>query len=367
MFAENRKISLRQLQILLLLDSFGTVVLFLPAELAQISGRGCWAAALVGSLAFAAASLLLTMAGSKMPEGTVAEWCRFCFGDLIGTVVLVGLAGKLLFDGMIELRLFSEVVCRTMLPNTPVWVISLVILAVAGALAAQGIECRGRAAEILFFVVVVPLVIVLLAVAVSARFERVLPLALPPFVGLKKGIGAISVVFQGLTFLYFIFPALRKPVPAKGAVLKSALTTAVLVTIIVFLCLAVYGEGVLSEKLLPTLQMMERVSFSGIFLTRQDILFLWFWMASVCIFLSGVLFYGSLLGVRLRRQPETKRKNWLWVCLLAVFAASFLPENLSEAHRLRMQIAPWMNLFYLIILPLLLLLLAKRKGGREDV
>ena len=73
MFAENRKISLRQLQILLLLDSFGTVVLFLPAELAQISGRGCWAAALVGSLAFAAASLLLTMAGSKMPEGTVAE------------------------------------------------------------------------------------------------------------------------------------------------------------------------------------------------------------------------------------------------------------------------------------------------------
>lgn len=366
MFAENRKISLRQLQLLLLLDSFGTVVLFLPAELAQVSGRGCWVAALVGGLAFTAVSLLLTMTGSKMPEGTVVEWCRFCFGDLIGGAILIGLAVKLLFDGLMELRLFSEVVCRAMLPNTPVWVISLVILAVAGALAAQGTECRGRTAEILFFVVAVPLVIILLAVAVSTRFDRVLPLALPPYMGVKNGIGAMSIVFQGLTFLYFIFPDLRKPAMAKGAVLKSAVTTTIVVTIIVFLCLAVYGEGVLSEKLLPTLQMMERVSFSGVFLTRQDILLLWFWMASVCIFLSGALFYGSLLGVRLRKQPETKRKNWLWACLSAVFAASFLPENLSEAYRLRMQIAPWFHLFYLIILPLILLLLARRKGGRGD-
>ena len=366
MFAENRKISLRQLQILLLLDSFGTVVLFLPAELAQISGRGCWVAALVGGIVFAVSSLLLTMAGSKMPEGTAVEWYRFCFGNWIGGAVLVGLAVKLLFDGLMELRIFSEVVCRTMLPNTPVWVISLVILLVAGTLADQGIECRGRTAEILFFAVVVPLVIVLLAVAVSTKFDRVLPLALPSFAGVKNGIGAMSIVFQGLTFLYFIFPDLRKPAAAKGAVVKSAITTTIVVTVIVFLCLAVYGERMLAGKLLPALQMMERVSFSGIFLTRQDILLLWFWMASVCIFLSGVLFYGSLLGVRLRRQAEIKRKRWLWACLAAVFAASFLPENLSEAYRLRLQIAPWFHLFYLVVLPLILLLLAKRKGGKMD-
>ena len=50
MFAENRKISIRQLQMLLLLDCFGTAVLFLPAELAEISGRGCFFAALLGGL-----------------------------------------------------------------------------------------------------------------------------------------------------------------------------------------------------------------------------------------------------------------------------------------------------------------------------
>ena len=153
MFAENRKISIRQLQMLLLLDCFGTAVLFLPAELAEISGRGCFFAALLGGLGVSAASLLLTAVGRRMPNGTVVDWCRSVCGNGIGTILLLGLAGKLLLDGMLELRIFSEIICRFMLPATPVWVLSLVLLLVAGALAAQGTECRGRTAEILFFLV----------------------------------------------------------------------------------------------------------------------------------------------------------------------------------------------------------------------
>lgn len=365
MFAENRKISLRQVQGLLLLDCFGTAVLFLPAELAQLSGRSCWLVALGGGLAFALLSLLLTHVGKRLPRGTVVEWCRGAFGGFFGTVILIGLAAKLLFDGLLELRLFSEIVCRSMLPNTPVWVISLVILAVAGALAAQGTECRGRAAEVLFFVVALPLAVILIAVAISSRYHRILPLELPSLEGLGRGFLAMSIVFQGLTFLYFIFPDVERPTKAPRAVLLSSLVTTAAVTVIVFLCLAVYGEGVLAGKLLPALQMMERVSFTGLFLTRQDVLLLWFWMASVCVFLSGTLFYGSLLGVRLFRQQEEKRKNWLWVCLAALFAASFLPENLSDAYHLRMGLGPWLNLGYLVLLPLLLLAFGQ-KGGKKD-
>ena len=39
MFAENRKISLRQLQAMLLLDFFGTAALFLPGEMADLAGQ----------------------------------------------------------------------------------------------------------------------------------------------------------------------------------------------------------------------------------------------------------------------------------------------------------------------------------------
>ena len=363
MFAENRKISLRQLQALLLLDCFGTAVLFLPAELAQMSGRACWVAALLGGAVFVAVSLFLTFVGKRMPHGTVVEWCRRCFGDFIGNIVLIGLAVKLVFDGALELRIFSEIVCRSMLPSTPVAVITLVILAAAGSLAAQGTECRGRSAEILFFIVAIPLAIILIAVAISSKYNRILPLAMPSFGEVGSGIAAMSIVFQGLVFLYFIYPDLKRPAHALGAVLKSTALTALVVTLMVFLCLAVYGEGVLSEKLLPSLQMMERVSFTGVFLTRQDVLLLWFWMASAVVFLSGTLFFSSLLGVQMCRQAETKRKTWLWISLAVIFAAAFLPENLSAAYYLRLELAPWINLVYLVILPLLLLIFSG-KGGK---
>lgn len=331
MFAENRKISIRQLQMLLLLDCFGTAVLFLPAELAEISGRGCFFAALLGGLGVSAASLLLTAVGRRMPNGTVVDWCRSVCGNAIGTILLLGLAGKILLDGMLELRIFSEIICRFMLPATPVWVLSLVLL---------------------------------LAVAASTRYARVLPLALPSPSGIGAGLTEMSIVFRGLVFLYFIYPDLKKPV--GFAVWKGCFLITAVVTVIVLLCLANYGEGMLAAKLLPTLQMLERVSFTGVFLTRQDLLLLWFWMASAVLFLSGVVFFGSLLGTQLCRQAEKKRKLWLWVVLAALFALSFLPESLMAAQRLRLAVSPWLNLAYLVGLPVLLLLLG-RKGEKKDV
>ena len=191
--------------------------------------------------------------------------------------------------------------------------------------------------------------LVLLAVAASTQYARVLPLALPSPSGIGAGLAEMSIVCRGLVFLYFIYPDLKKPV--GFAVWKACLLITAVVTVIVLLCLANYGEGMLAAKLLPTLQMLERVSFTGVFLTRQDLLLLWFWMASAVLFLSGVVFFGSLLGTQLCRQAEKKRKLWLWVVLAALFALSFLP---------------WLNLAYLVGLPVLLLLLG-RKGEKKDV
>ena len=359
MFAENRKISLRQLQVLLLLDSFGTAVLFLPAELAQINGKACWTMALLSGAVFVLSSFLLAKTGES--AGTAVEWCKDAFGYTFGTAILAGLAFKILLDGLLELRIFSEVICRAMLPNTPVWAISLVVLLAAGLLAVQGAECRGRSGEVLFLAAVIPLVIVLSAVAVSAEYGRIQPVTFPAFGTLKEGLFAMSIPFQGLTFLYFAFPLLQKKEKAVSAVVISSLLSAGVLTVVVFLCLAVYGEDVLAEKLLPSLQMLERVSFTGLFLTRQDLLLLWFWMVSACIFLSGTVYYGSFLGMRLFRQKTEKRKKWLWGWVTLLFLVSLLPQNMAEAYRLRLLFAPWLNFFYLLILPAILLILRKRR------
>ncbi len=363
MFAENGKISQRQVQVLVLLDCFGTAILFLPAELSELSGRGCFFTALCGGLGMALTSLLLTTLGRW--GGTVVDWCKDAFGNTLGTVALLGLFGKLLFDGMLELRIFSEVICRSMLPKTPVWVIAIGLLFVAGALAAQGVECRGRAAELLFFLVVIPLVPVLLAVVLSTDYRRVLPLALPTPAEAGLGFLEMSIVFQGLIFLYFVAPDLKNPM--RLTVWRSCLWITAVVTGIVFLCLADYGEELLATKLLPTVQMLGRVSFTGIFLSRQEVLLLWFWMVSVTMFLSGVVFFGTFLLRQLcGRAAKMKRKGGLiWVMLGLLFFAAWLPESLAAAEQLRLTVAPWLNLAYFLGLPALLLLRGRRGGMRD--
>ena len=50
MFSDNHKISLRQMQALFCFYFLGTASLFLPAELAEGSGRACWLVMLMGGL-----------------------------------------------------------------------------------------------------------------------------------------------------------------------------------------------------------------------------------------------------------------------------------------------------------------------------
>lgn len=355
MFAENQKISLRQVQALLLLQCFGTAVLFLPAELAAESGRGCWITAAVGAAVWTGAAWLLCASGNTGKDAV--SLCRTAFGKGIGTAVLLGLIGKFLFDGACELRIFSEVVCRSMLPHTPVWVISPVVLGLCGLLAAKGVESYGRFAELLFFFAVLPLLPLLAAVAVTADYQRMLPLEFPSVRGLASGIGAAGIVFQGLPLLYVLFSYAQKPKRVKQAVGKTAGAIGIVITIVTLLCLAVFGAVPLAGKLLPTLQMLERVSFSGIFLTRQDVVFLWFWMCTAVVFVSGILLAMRYLTERL----FGRKRLWFWGAALLLWAVSFLPENLTEAYRLRMLVSPWLQLAFVIVLPL-----ALWKGGGRN-
>lgn len=366
MFAENGKISIRQMQALLLLDCFGTALLFLPAHLAQLAGNACWLAALFCGIAFALLSLLLTTAlsriGGRFPGGGLAEWCRGGLGGFFGTLFLLGLGIKMLLDGAAELRVLGALLSRLMLPATPLWLLLLLLLLASGALAAQGLEGCGRAAEILMLFVGVPLLLVWIAVVFSAEYARILPLALPSAVGFWQSLPAMSIVFQGLVFLYFLPPDLKKPQKMRRAVLHSVLLSAGIAAGAVFFSLAAYGAEILSEKSIPTLQMLERVRISGIFLARQDLLLLWFWFAAGAIFLSGTIFFGASLGMGLFRQGERRRRPWRIGWMLALFAAALLPEEILRFWR--EQAAPWSNAVYLLLLPLLLL--AAGKGGKAN-
>ena len=195
MFSDNHKISLRQMQALFCFYFLGTASLFLPAELAEGSGRACWLVMLIGGLLAAFFSLVLTLLGKKEPTWTVVEWLRNTFGGMIGSALAVFIAGKIAVDAMLEVRIFTEILRSTMLPNTPLWLMVGTLLALSAFGVARGIEGQARGAEILFFFVFPPFVLLLFAVALTAGEAYFLPVELPELDGLRRGAAFVQPLF----------------------------------------------------------------------------------------------------------------------------------------------------------------------------
>lgn len=364
MFSQNVKISDRQLVALLLLDFFGTEMLFLPSNLAEIGGKSCWILLFCGTLAAAAFAPLLTLLGRREPTWTAVEWFRSMFGYAAGSILVLGLGFKLLLDGAIELRIFSEILHRTMLPKTPMFLLLFALLLLCLYTAQSGIETQGRTAEILAIPVFVPLLIFVVAAAFSVEKNYALPISLPEGKTLWKSLSAAQPLFQAMTFLLFIPPFLKNHKKSTKKVWYVGLFTVILFTIMTFLCLAVYGEDSLSHKLFAPLQLLERVGLSGMFFARQDLFLLWFWMVSVFLFLSGSLFFGGVFCQKLTGRKKRKGSIFVFAILLAVLA--LLPDTMEGACILRRTLSPWLGAVYLALFPLLFLLMYK-KGGKKDV
>lgn len=362
MFAENHKISVRQLESMLLLYFFSTAVLFLPSELAVEAGNSCWIVTMIWGVVASLVAVFLVYMGKRHPSYTAVEWFEHSFGRVLGTVFVLGLGGKLVFDSALELRLFCDVISSSMLPQTPLWLLIALMLIVCGLAAAKGSECSARAAEILFFVVFIPLVVILIFVAISADYNRVLPIQIPSFKSIWASAPFFGPVFQGLVALLFIFPYLEKRAHSGRRIWFTCLVATITVTVLVFLSLAVYGAEVLSGKLLPTLQMLERVSFSGIFLGRQDLFLLWFWMVTTFLYVSILLFFGTDLCIRMFRGRARKRNRWLFFWIPIVFIVALLPSDMATAYWLRIRVSPWLNGVFLLLLPFLALCIDAMKG-----
>lgn len=363
MFADNQRISIRQIQALILVNLLGTTVLFLPAQMAEQAGYAAWLVVLLWGLLFAFLTKGLTVLGKRRPSFTVVEWCRFAFGKVLGSVVAVAIGVKIIFDIAMELRIYIEVLCRTMFFEAQLWMPMLALLVVCVLAAIQGIEARGRSAEICVFIVVIPLIVYLILIAMPMDFWRVLPIRMPTISQVQKSLPTMLLPFQGLTFLFFVFPHMKQPKHGIKGVFTASAMMVLIYTAMVFLCLAAYGDEILKIKVYPTLQLLGRVSFSGIFLSRQDVMLLWFWTVSSFTFVSMMLYCVTNLCTRTCGQiGEKKRKYWVLACGVFVFMLALFPEDLSTAYRWREKFSPWTNAILLFVLPWFFLLMDSVKG-----
>ena len=367
MQALNDKISLRQLQILLVLDILGTGVTALPRTAASYAAQDGWVSVLFAALAACAVAFMAATLAGRFPSMSFPHYTEALWPRPLAAIIGLALTAKLVLNCALELRIFGEIVRHTMLPETPFAVVCALMLLVSAYAAAKGYETRARIAEILIFVVAVPLVVIFTLAARESDYTNLMPVLDTPVQDIANGAAHSAFAFTGVELILLAFPYLAKPQKARRAAVSAVAITGVVMAAVTAMTIARFSPAGVLPRAWPVLDMMDAIDLPGSFVERQEALMMSFWIVSLFAVVNAGLFFSSLL----LRDITRRGKHYQYVLGLTpiVFALSLLPRGMTQTYALLRTLNHTVGTaFYLGVIPLLLLtaIARRKKQVREE-
>ncbi|HEY8342513.1 MAG TPA: GerAB/ArcD/ProY family transporter [Calditerricola sp.] len=265
-----------------------------------------------------------------------------------------------LFIAAIVARIFADVVAATALPNTPVSVGVFMMLLTSTLFALMDVEAQMRVNEILFPIVIFPLIVIgALALSGAETYNLVHPLYELTPDHLLKGTLAATFAYQGYQVLSVYGGFLQHPRRSTLAALGGFGVPTLLYLMVTMITIAVFGFEELVRITWPTFELVRVTTFPGLLLERLESAFLTVWMVAVFTTLANTT--GA--HVLLNQWLFSLKKKGKILMGLAVFVSTLVlalwPRDFLMVDRWSKAIG-----FYAfgvsVTYPLLLLVLARR-------
>lgn len=386
MFSNNNRISTRQVFRLFVFDFIGMSTLVLPAKLAGASGCDGVFAIVVGGL-FASLYLWYLAWIMRRMDRDLITYVRQALPRWGALVMLCFFAAYCILEASYGAYIFVDVMKKGLVGGESYTLLLLLILAVAAYAIQSGIESRARVYESLFWVLFVPLFLLLWIAASDVNTVYLHSFFTTPVSEVTEG-GLLVFEYLMLVFLVLFFPAYVKKDAQKKmvAAVYRALWVAVLVFIVFnLILLGSFGERAMAKMRYPALTLMSNIHLRGSFLKRLDAFLLAIWFFTLFALINVFLFYAKQLiaaiggeftghgnverqGDGLKIQKEKKAKVWSTIIaflLVFVVAEGFCYGSFAEWFESYMT---YVAMPLLILLPLIIVVWGKyRKTGNRSL
>lgn len=386
MFSNNNRISTRQVFRLFVFDFIGMSTLVLPAKLAGTSGCDGVFAIVAGGL-FASLYLWYLAWIMNRMDSDLITYVRQSLPRWGAFVMLCFFAAYCILEASYGAYIFADVMKKGLVGGESYTLLLLLILAVAAYAIQSGIESRARVYESLFWVLFVPLFLLLWIAASDVNTVYLHSFFTTP---VSEVAGGGLLVFEYLMpmFLVLFFPAyVRKDAQKK---MVAAVYRALWVAVIVFalfdlILLGSFGERAMAKMRYPALTLMSNIHLRGSFLKRLDAFLLAIWFFTLFALINVFLFYAKQLiaaiggeftghgnaerqGDGLKIQKEKNAKVWSTIIaflLVFVVAEGFCYGSFAEWFEGYMT---YVAIPLLILLPLIIVVWGKyRKTGNRSL
>lgn len=293
MFAKNNQISGRQAMRLITFDLLGYSALLIPSALAGVAGRdGIFSLVIGGAAGFLYLRLLKAVMG-EMQESYSAYIEKTC-GSFGGKVIKAGyLIYFLLLAGRVA-SVFAELVVSELLEKQ----FRLILLIIMGLVfygVTGGIEGRARVYEILFWILLIPLFVMMLFAMPTVDGDYWMPVLSAGPAAILEGGYLVFLCISVLCLLPFLAEYVKAGETLYVCGKKALLLTGSILLVLYLILLGMFGSDALATLDYPVVTMMSRVQITGGFLKRADAFMFGIWFFTLYALLNSLVFFGGRL------------------------------------------------------------------------
>jgi len=363
MFVKNNQISGRQTARLLFFDLLGYSALLIPTTLAQTAGRdGIFSIGIGIAAGFLYVRLLKTVCGQM--KGSYGQVLIETCGSTLGNGIKAGyLLYFLLLAGRVA-AVFAELVVKELLEKQFELVLFLIMLLVYYGVSG-GIEGRARIYEILFWIILVPLFLMMLLALPGVDTDYWLPIIAESPVEIFKGAYRVFLCVS----ILFLVPFFSEFVSGEGQVYRcaqKALTwTGLILGALYLILLGMFGADALATMDYPVVTMMSRIQMTGGFLKRADALMFGIWFFTLYALLNSLVFFSGHLW----KVNQKTEKLWIILAVVAVYLLANAFYHSDSLKSLFEKFFVYVGTPFVVLVPVLLWGIFMIKGnifGKEN-
>lgn len=330
MFSENEKISGRQLRRLVVLNWIGKASLLLPVFITQANSRSFFFSLILG-LAGTLIYILLISWIAKHIRNDFFAYMQIRMGKPAAITVSLIYWGYMFVNAIYLVRLFAVIGKTFLLPESgeATFMVILVLAGCAGA--GGGLEPRARTAEVLYKILLVPLLVMLLFAQGSVKTEYLTVQSTELSLQTLSQSLMVFAIFGGAGVALFIAPRMSRGSHAGKELTKGMLLVGCGAAASFLTAIGTFGEAGIRALPWPVLSLMSTTEIPGGFLQRWDVIFTVLLLGTFFVALSSGFYYLSHLTRELLQKP----KQFLCLTLsgLAVLLAALWCEDYATAQR----------------------------------
>lgn len=332
----------------------GVGIFSYPRELAAEVGTDGWIITIVSGII---SYLLVWMVYKAVKNNDYNKFYGIVeknFGKIVGGILALIFVIYNIFSISIGMRIFIEVIKMYLLQKTPTEFLLLVTILVGSYLIRGEIDTVVRFNEISFWIMFVPIILILLFTLNRTDFTNIFPMFSSSPYDYIKAIRTSIFSFGGIQIVYMLLPFMKNKKVIKKTAIKSIAFVTIFYVIIVIFTLAVFTKSQTKILLWPTITMIKSISIPGTFIERWEGVVMALWIIFYfTTFVNGYYLSADIVKDMFKLSDVKISSVLIVPC---IYLIALYPKNIAEVYDINSIISPPLFLYSLVILPLILIL-----------